>query len=73
MTKPHKKPEVKAEKSKGGELHLGYVHIDEFLTKKKDLSPHDKAGFRIFMKGRTYLHSMEDFEKELKAFFNRKR
>lgn len=52
---------------------IQYVHIDEFLAKKPDLSHHDKEGFRIFMKGRTYLHSFEDFEKALKEFYNRKR
>jgi hypothetical protein len=50
-----------------------YIHVDEFLTRKPELSPHDKAGFRVFMQGRSYQHSIEDFEKELTNFFNRDR
>lgn len=50
-----------------------YVHIDEFLAQKPELSPHDKAGFKVFMQGRRYQHSMKDFEEALKEFFNRDR
>lgn len=69
MAVRHRK-EASEEKEKAP---IRYVHIDEFLAKKPDLPPYDKQGFRIFMKGRTYMHSFEDFEKALKEFYNRKR
>lgn len=74
MANKRKDPEIAFEQSAGGELRVGgYVHIDEFLSQKPELSEHDKEGFRVFMKtkGMTYHFSFEDFEKELEHFFNR--
>lgn len=50
-----------------------YVHIDEFLASRPDIPEEDKQGFRIWMQGRTYQHSFEDFEDELKNFYHRDR
>lgn len=54
---------------------IQYVHVDEFLSQKYDLSEEDREGFRVYMrhKGMTYHFSFEDFENELKNFFNRPR
>lgn len=54
---------------------LRYIHVDEFLSQKPELSEHDKEGFRVYLKvkGMTYHFSFADFEKELQNFFNRKR
>lgn len=50
-----------------------YVHINEFIAKKgQDLSSDIVEGFKVYMRGRTYMHSMRDFEKALKEFYNRK-
>lgn len=64
----------KEEKAKQ-EKPIQYIHVDEFLSQKPDLSEHDKAGFRVYLqaKGLTYHFSLEDFEQELQNFFNRKR
>lgn len=51
---------------------ITYVHVDEFLLTRNDLSPEVKAGFKVYMKGRQYQHSFEGFEKALKEYFNRK-
>lgn len=48
-----------------------YVHIDQFIS-KHSLDPSSAIGFRAFMRGRTYLHSYEDFEKAYQEFLNRK-
>lgn len=57
------------------EQATGYVHVDEFLSQKPELSEEDKEGFRVFMrlKEMTYHFSLKHFEEELKNFFNRKR
>lgn len=48
------------------------IHIDEFLMTKFDLRDEVQAGFRVFMRGKSYQNSFDDFEKELKAYFDRK-
>jgi dihydroorotase-like cyclic amidohydrolase len=50
-----------------------YVHINSFLANRKEsLSENVSNGFKIFMRGKTYQHSHEDFEKELEKFLKRK-
>lgn len=49
-----------------------YIHIDEYLSHKKDLEPNIKFAFKAFLKNRIYKHSMEDFDEELERFYNRK-
>lgn len=51
---------------------VNYVHIDEFLLTKNDISPGVKAGFKVHMKGKTYQTSFEAFEKELEKYQKRK-
>lgn len=49
---------------------ISYIHIDEFLQIRTDLRPEIKAGFKVSMKGRSYQHSMGDFEKELELYLD---
>lgn len=50
---------------------IQYVHIDQFIS-RKSLDPSIAIGFREYMRGRTYLHRYEDFEKAYQEFLNRK-
>lgn len=69
-----RKPKTeKAEEKTPVAKKVSYVHIDEFIRQKgNQLSKDIINGFRIFMKGKSYQHSIEDFEKELQNFFKRK-
>lgn len=51
---------------------ISYIHIDEFLMSNPDIRPEVKAGFRVFMKGRTYQTSYEAFQEELQKYLTRK-
>lgn len=72
MVSTGKRINSRAKSSKKGSKPITYVHVDEFLLTKGDLSPEAKAGFKVYMKGRQYQHSYEDFEKALKEYFKRK-
>ncbi|MNW28253.1 hypothetical protein D3C74_50750 [compost metagenome] len=48
---------------------ISYIHIDEYLLTRPDLRREVKAGFRVFMKGRSYQLSREDFDKEVQNYF----
>lgn len=68
-----KKPASKSSKAKAKQKGVTYIHIDEFLRgKEKELGEDIIRGFKVYMRGKSYQHSMKDFEKELKNFFNRK-
>jgi len=47
------------------------IHLDEFFSTKPDLKEEVKAGFRVYMRGRSYQKSFADFEKELENYFKR--
>lgn len=47
------------------------IHLEEFFASKPDIREEVKAGFRIFMRGRSYQKSFSDFEKELEKYFDR--
>lgn len=47
------------------------IHLDEFFSTKTDLKEEVKAGFRVYMRGRSYQKSFADFEKELENYFKR--
>lgn len=48
------------------------IHLEEYLASRSDISEAVKAGFRIFMRGKQYQKGFDDFDKELKNYFNRK-
>ncbi|QKE56369.1 hypothetical protein [Bacillus phage YungSlug] len=52
---------------------IRYIHVDEYL-RTKELSEDIKFGFKVFLKvqGGSYQLSLEDFDKELERFYNRK-
>lgn len=70
-----KKPKVTRKlknKSKTKKVaQIKYVHIDQFIN-SQSLDPSIAIGFRAYMRGRTYLHSYEDFEKAYHEYLHRK-
>jgi len=48
------------------------IHVDVYLATKTDVRQEVKAGFKIFMRGRSYQYSLLDFDKELAKYFKRK-
>lgn len=61
----------KSSKTTENSTPMSYVHIDDYLGRRADLTEIVKQGFRLFMRGRTYQHNHEDFEKALHEFLNR--
>lgn len=66
------KPKNKKKTTKKKPKKITYVHLDEYLAIKPGLPPHIIEGFKIYMRGKTYQHSVEDFDRELDNFYNRK-
>jgi len=48
------------------------IHVDVYLASRRDVRPEVKAGFKIFMRGKSYQYSFLDFDKELENYFKRK-
>jgi len=73
MTTKKTKSTAKPATKENAPKKVKYIHIDEFLRgKEKELGEDIIRGFKVFMRGKSYQHSIKDFEKELKNFFNRK-
>lgn len=51
---------------------IKYFHVDEFLSDRVEKLPTEIVnGFKRFLKGRLYQTSLDGFEKDLKAFYER--
>lgn len=48
-----------------------YIHVDEYLATRNDVSDIEKAGFRVYMKGQQYQKSIKDFDEHLKQYLGR--
>lgn len=71
-SKKKSETESKEKKSKESTKKVSYIHVNDFLRKRKEgVDPNIVESFKLFLSGRTYQHSMEDFEKELEKFYNR--
>jgi hypothetical protein len=59
-------PKVKEPKVKG------FIHVNEFLAGRNDISEGTKAGFKVFVREQAYQESTKAFEKLLKKYQERK-
>ena len=48
------------------------VHINEFFALRPEIRTEVQAGFNVYMKGRRYQNSIEDFDAALDEYHNRK-
>lgn len=48
------------------------MHIDEFFSMRPEIRTEVQAGFNVYMKGRRYQNSVEDFDKALEEYLTRK-